>query len=883
MAVDPFAGRVLSNYRLEERLGGGGMGMLYRATDLKLGRAVAIKLLARHLVSDETAKARFLREARAASALDHPNVATVYEVAEADGELFIAMALYEGQTLQQRLEKGRLPVDEAMGILRQVLLGLEAAHGAGIVHRDIKPANVLVTRGGTVKILDFGLAKLVSDAQAQTMTEMGRAMGTVLYMSPEQLRGQAVDSRSDLWSFGVLAYELLAGTSPFQTESSAATVARILNDEPLSLATVPGVPEWLAQLVSELLRKNPAERPQNASEVLRRLGGSDAARSLPVKPWPVAESSGPLTSAPAGVPTEPARSASWFAELRRRRVFRALVGYGIAAFAVLQIVEPLMHGMHWPESVLSYVVGVLAAGFPIVVTLAWIFDVNTGRLERTPAAAVPARWKGPWLALSLAGIGLLAAAPGLVWYFVWPGRAKPAPEAQSAASIAVVPFVNLSSDKENEYFSDGITEELINALSSIDGLHVASRTSVYALKSRNLDAREIGARLNVKTLLEGSVRREGDALRVTAQLINLSDDFHIWSKTYERKLSGVFALEDEIAHSIAQALRRKLVGGESAPLVKPSTSSLEAHDLYMQGRYFMEKRTAEALRQAAGFFAQATEKDSAYALAWVGLANATMLRNEYDMVPASSVMSNARQSALRALELNPGLAEAHATLGMIAQYSYQWADAEKAFRKAIELNPRYPTAHHWLAIMLTMEGRIHEAYVETDRAHRLDPTSPIMNNLVAVTRGHGRDFDGAIEAFKKVFEIAPDFGPSHALLGQVYAAQGKYTEAFAEYDKGTPSFSERFRGVTYVLAGRRADAQRIVEEMEQRAKREYVSAAARGLIWIGLGEKDRGYALLAKACAESDWRLRDTKVDPLLDSLRAEARFHEMLKCIHLE
>ncbi len=580
-------------------------------------------------------------------------------------------------------------------------------------------------------------------------------------------------------------------------------------------------------------------------------------------------------------------------EFRRRRVIRALVGYGIAAFAVLQIIEPVMHGLHWPETVLSYVVVALALGFPIVVSLAWIFDVNAGRIERTEPTASPGgaqSLRGVRLALLLVGIGLLAAAPGLGWYFFFRAdtriiapRDSERPGAEDRKSIAVVPFVNMSGDKENEYFSDGMTEELINALANIEGLHVASRTSVYALKSRNLDAREIGARLNVKTLLEGSVRREGGALRVTAQLINVSDDFHIWSKTYDRKLSGVFALEDEIAHSIAQALRYKLATGESAPLVKPSTSSLEAHDLYLQGRYFKEKRNAEALRKAAGFFAQATEKDPAYALAWVGLADATMLLNEYDQVLASSVLPQARQSALRALELDPRLAEAHATLGLIAQYWYKWADAEQSYRKAIELNPRYPTAHHWYALLLMFQGRIPEAYAETDRAYRLDPTSPIINNLVATTRMFGRDLDGAVEALRKTLEISPDFGVSHATLGEVHAVQGKYAEAFAEYDKGTPSFSEHFRGITYSLAGRRADAQRIVEEMEQRAKREYVSPAARGLIWVALGEKDRGYALLAKACAESDWRLRTMKVDPLLDSLRAEPRFHEMLKCIHLE
>jgi len=286
VAVDRFAGRVLSHYRLEELLGAGGMGMLYRATDLKLGRAVAIKLLARHLVSEETAKARFVREARAASALDHPNIATVHEIGEEDGELFIAMALYEGETVKHRLQKGRCTVDEALAILRQVLLGLEVAHRAGIVHRDIKPANLLLTTNGTVKILDFGLAKLLSDSQAESMTQTGQAMGTVLYMSPEQLRGEAVDARSDLWSLGVVAYEMLSGVSPFRTDSSAVTVGRILNDEPPSLAAVPGVPDWLAELVSQLLKKNPDERPHSATEVLGRLDESSRVAKAGLKPAP---------------------------------------------------------------------------------------------------------------------------------------------------------------------------------------------------------------------------------------------------------------------------------------------------------------------------------------------------------------------------------------------------------------------------------------------------------------------------------------------------------------------------------------------------------------------------------------------------------------------
>jgi len=444
-STDPLVGQVLSHYRLEERLGSGGMGVLYRATDLKLERAVAIKLLARHLVTDETAKARFVREARAASALDHPNIATVHEIGEEQGELFIAMALYEGQTLKQRIEKGRLPVKEAVDVLRQVSLGLEAAHRAGFVHRDIKPANVLVTTAGIVKILDFGLAKLVSDSQAQTMTQAGLAMGTVLYMSPEQLRGESVDARADLWSLGVLAYEVLAGVSPFQTDSSTATVARILHEEPPSLASVPSVPDWLAQLVSRLLRKEPVERLTSASEVLARLNE----HSL------------------EGVASE----------FRRRRIFPALVVYGIAAFAVLQIIQPVLRGLHWPDAVLLYVVGALAVGFPMVAVLAWRLDVNAGRpkgAKLTVSAGRARGLRGVRFALLLVGIGLLAAVPGLSWYLFFRSDTRivarldrePAGAAERK-SIAVLPFVNISSDKENEYFSDGITEESLGQITSI--------------------------------------------------------------------------------------------------------------------------------------------------------------------------------------------------------------------------------------------------------------------------------------------------------------------------------------------------------------------------------------------------------------------------------
>ena len=865
-ATDPLVGRVLSHYQLEERLAAGGMGVLYRATDLKLGRAVAIKVLARHLASDETAKARFVREARAASALDHPNIATVHEIGEEQGELFIAMALYEGQTLKQRLEKGRPGVREAVDILRQVSLGLEAAHRAGIVHRDIKPANILITSTGPVKILDFGLAKLVSDSQAQTMTQAGLAMGTVLYMSPEQLRGELVDARADLWSLGVLAYEVLAGVSPFQTDSSTATVTRILHEEPPSLATVPGVPDWLAQLVSRLLRKEPAERLPSASDVLVRL----REHSL----------------------------EGMVSEFRRRRILRALVVYGIAAFAMLQVVQLVMRGLRWPDAVLLYVVGALALGFPLVAVLAWIFDVNAGRpkgAKLTVSAGRAQGFRGVRLALLLLGIGLLAAAPGLGWYFLFRSdtrivarRDSKLATAAEGKSIAVLPFVNISSDKENEYFSDGITEELINALTNVNGLRVAARTSAFAFKGKDIDVRQIGEKLNVGAVLEGSVRREGDRLRISAQLVNVADGYHVWSNVYERELKNIFTLEEELARSIAQALRTKLVQPEDVPLVKPTTANLAAHDLYLKGRYFWNKRNAEALMKAIGYFQQSIEQDPNYALAYVGLADTIALLPEYGSTSEAEASPKAKQAALKALELDGTLAEAHEVLGLISQNHVEWSAAEHEYRRAIELKPEYATAHHRYALLLVAMGRLEEGLAEGYQALRLDPTSLIINTAVSGLLLNAREYDRAIEQSKKALELDPGFYLARWQLTMAYMELGRQPEARAELEKlesspALPIICTGYLGYAYAISGQRVEALRILAQLEERSKREYVLPTAPALVYIGLGDKDHAFAWLDKAGAERDPWLLHLRSTFLFDSVRSDPRFTGLLKQVHLK
>jgi len=561
-----------------------------------------------------------------------------------------------------------------------------------------------------------------------------------------------------------------------------------------------------------------------------------------------------------------------FGELKRRRVFRALVGYGIAAFAVLQIVEPITHGLHWPDAMLSYVVVALAAGFPVVVALAWIFDVKAGRIERAPAA----RLRGLPLAAVVIAIGAAAAAPGLLYFFV---VRSPARTVGAPASIAVLPFVNMSSDKESDYFSDGITEELINALAHVKGLRVTSRTAVFALRGKNLGIRELGEELKVGTLLEGSVRREGNALRITAQLIGVSDGYHLWSNTYDRELKGIFAVEDEIARSIAAALQRTLVG------VKAPTTDLKAHDLYLKGRYFWNKRTGEGLRRSVVFFEDAIRHDPNYALAYCGLADALALRVEYDNGRPSEVLPKAKEAALRALQLDPGLGEAHAALGNIALFQNDWTASLAENHKALEVNPNYMMAQKWIGNTLMFTGHQEEARVAFERALQMDPTSLIASSNVGETYFFERDYPKAIEQLSKTLEMDPEFQQARIDLARAYSSQGKHTEALAQVDRlhlVAATVRELLRATVLARADRREEALGLARDLEARSAREPLDPVAFAAVWIALGDHDKALALLGRACADHEW-MSDVKIAPEMDPVRADPRYHEVLRCANLE
>jgi TolB-like protein/Tfp pilus assembly protein PilF len=451
-------------------------------------------------------------------------------------------------------------------------------------------------------------------------------------------------------------------------------------------------------------------------------------------------------------------------------------------------------------------------------------------------------------------------------------------------SIAVLPFVNMSGDRENEYFSDGITEELIHALANVEGIRVSSRTSAFAFKGKDVGVRKISEELNVATVLEGSVRREGGSVRVTAQLVNAADGYHIWSKTYDRELRNMFALEDELARSIAQALAPRLGAREPAALVRPPTASTAAHDDYLKGRYVWNQRTPESLRKAISFFQQAIAEDPSYALAYAGLADSYLLLNHYAPSPSAELLPKAKAAARRALELDGTLAEAHASLGQIGYTEYDLSTAERELRRAIQLDPRYATAHHWYAVLLGERGRVTEARTEIDRARQLDPTSLIINYISALLHNWAHEYPKAIEDAKKTLEMDERFGAARINLVIAYTQTGRYAEALREVDAlEHDDFWFAMRGYILAVSGQHDAARRVLAELMDRARRGHVSPYAVAIIHAGLGEKDAAFAWLDKDYAERDDMLLRLKVEPPWDSLRSDSRFAKLLQRLHLE
>jgi len=732
-------GKTISHYKILEKLGEGGMGVVYKAEDTKLKRTVALKFLPPELTRDKEAKERFIQEAQAAAALDHPNICTVHEIDEAEGQTFIAMAYIKGESLKEKIASGPVKIEKALDITIQVAEGLKEAHEKGIIHRDIKPANVMLTEKGQAKITDFGLAKLEWGVD---LTKTATIMGTVSYMSPEQAKGGKVDHRTDIWSLGALLYEMLTGKLPFKSRRDQAIVYSILNEDPEPITNIrKDIPKKLERIVLESLEKDPRNRYGDMGALLAEL------KSVGLKP----------------------KSPSF------------------------------------PD--------------------------------------------------------------------------KP--------TIAVLPFVNMSADPENEYFSDGLTEEIINALTKIKDLHVVARTSSFAFKGEKIDIREIGQKLNVETLLEGSVRKAGNRVRITAQLVKVKDGYHLWSERFDRNMEDVFAIQDEITAKIMDKLMAALDVRER-PLEEHRPANLEAYDLYLKGRYYYNKFSID---KAISYYRQAVEKDSDYALAYAAVAEAYyLLSTGFDILPSKDAMPKAREAAQKALELDPTLVEAYVSLALIA-LSYDWDHraSKEYFQKALELNPNSASAHQWVEFYWTyMEANFDKSTAHLERAQELDPLNLYIKVRLGFMSIFLRDWDRAADQFKEIIDFEPNYSLGHLGLMTVYGWKGMYEEAYASAEKMLESGPSTVAyvgnwGYLYAREGKKDKAREFLAELEERSKKGYVSSFWVAVVYLGLDEIDKTFEWLEKAYEERDSNLVYVTVPPPFDAIRSDPRYKKLLKKMGLE
>ena len=794
------AGQIFGHYQIVSRLGMGGMGEVYLAEDTRLDRKVALKILPATVVSDKQRMSRFTQEAKAASALNHPNILTIHEIDQTDSTHFIATEFIDGETLRQHMTDAQIPIHEALEIGIQVASALSAAHQLRIIHRDIKPENIMIRRDGIVKILDFGLAKLTKpereaalDTQASTeiKTKPGVMIGTPQYMSPEQSRGLDVDARTDIWSLGCVLYEMVTGQRPFTGATTMDLLSAILNREPDLLSHhLPEVPRELQHIVTKTLRKDPEERYQAVKDLLIDL--KDLKHELE--------------------PTEPDS--------------RSL---GVAPNA---------------------------------------------RAEKTAVSH---------LVMALSIVCVLAGLGGLLFYFAVGGGPKPRPSTTGPKKIAVLPFRSLSTDQDDEYLGLGLSDTLITRLSNIRQIVVRPTSAVRKYAGREVDPLAVGSEQHVDAVLEGSVERAGDRLRVTVRLINLKDKRPVWGRTFNEKLTDILTVQDQISERLALELAVNLTGEEKRDLTKRYTDDAEAYQLYLKGRYLWNKRTAGDLKKSVASFEQAVEHDPRFALAYAGLADSYNLLSDYESLPAEETYPQAKAAAAKALELDGELAEARTSLAYIeAFYEWDWARAEMQFKSAIELNPNYATAHQWYAEYLSAMGRTREALTEIKRAEELDPVSLIIGAVEAWILYFAHDYDSAIAKCLKVIEMDPNFAEAYEYLKRAYDQKGMYREAIAARQTRRRILGRDARETSALRVAASATTSRVywkkrLEQEIEESKQEELSAFEMAEIFAQLGDKDRALDWLVKAHAQRHFMIMYLKVAPNLDPLRSDPRFADLV------
>jgi len=743
-----FAGR----YQIIEELGKGGMGRVYKAIDKKINEKIALKLIKPEIASDKKIIERFRNELKFARKIRHKNVCQMFDLGEEKGAHFITMEYVPGEDLKSFIRRtAPLSIARCISITKQVCQGLTEAHRLGVVHRDLKPHNVIIDQEGNARIMDFGIARSL---EAKGITGAGVMIGTPEYMSPEQVEGKAVDHRSDIYSLGVILYEMVTGEVPFRGDTPFVVGVKHKTEQPTApRETNEQVSVELNRLILKCLSKDKEKRHQSAEELLSQL-----------------------TDIEQGLST-----------------------------------------------------------------------VKSTTYKKKPETT---------------GI------PEMKWEF----------------SIAVLPFADISPQKDQEYFCDGMTDDIITKLTKLQEVKVISRTSVMRYKNTDKDIREIGQELGVTTILEGSVQKSGDDIRVNAQLINVEDGFHLWAETYDRKLKNVFEIQSDLAENIAGALKAKLSIKEKHGLGKKPTEDIEAYNIYLKGRYFWNLRTKEGFQKSLEYFRKAIEKDPTFALAYSGIADYFNLLGYYNLLPSREAFPKAKEAAEKALEMDETLAEAHTSLGWVKTiFEWDWPGAKRSFKRAIELNPGYATAHHWYAVFLMAVGRFDESIVEARRAQELDPVSLALSCTIGGIFMVARRYNDAIEEFHKSIEFDPNSYIPHWYLIYCYAMKGLYDDAVAEAQKALELSDGRplmrvVLGQAYALSGREEEARRLLSEMINISKETYIPPQGIAIIYTGLGEKDKALEFLEKAYEEHDHWMYNLKVIPWVKSLRSDPRFTALLE-----
>ena len=840
-------GKMIGHYRVVKLLGFGGMGEVYLAEDTRLGRKVALKILPEVFVRNKDRMERFSLEARSASALNHPNILTIHEIGKVDGTRFIATEFVDGKTLKELLASGKLALATSVDIAMQMASALEDAHAAGIVHRDIKPDNVMVRANGLVKILDFGVAKFLgagigdigaspSEVNGSGKTLPGMIIGTADYMSPEQARGGAIDRRSDIFSFGAVFYEMLSGRKAFSGESALDTIGAILHKEPSRLSDiVPDVPHAIEAVVLKCLNKSANERYQNVGEILSDL------------------------------------------RLEKRRL------------DIHEIANSLS-----PEYGKDQVLSATAAKANEHSTNALAPSESVSDL---PAAATSRSMSEPVgrsskrnLRFAVAGmlLTLILASSGVVGYRYLTAK-------KQIGSIAVMPFVNASGDSSVEYLSDGMTENLIRSLSSISGLSIKARSTVFTYKGKEASPKTIGRELNVETVLLGRVEQSETDLKLSLELVEASTQDVLWSANYSRKMSELVVLQREIARDVSDRLRPELSLLEQKRVAKNYYTSPEAQQLYLKGRFHWNKRNVRDFEKAVQYFDQASQKDPNYALAYTGAADTYALMPLYGSYKPTEYFPKAKQAAMRALELDPNLAEAHASLGYIANtYDYDWDGAEEHFKTALRLNPNYATAHQWYAEHLAFRGRLDEALTEISIALELDPFSLVINRMMGNILVFWKRHDEAISQLNRTVELYPESPIVRFNLGEALASKGMYQEAVEQYLigfklDGRKNYEIRRYENAFKLKGWQgfwmeylATLITLEKAIAGTSDEMYFDNESLAYAYAAVGNNEKAIEYLRKAYETREPSLITIRMSEVYDGLRYDPRYQELVTKIGL-